>query len=163
MTNELISAVQQHTPQSDRSAGIEIPVVNSSPGVIQAGYNANLASALAPDVGVLANDARLFSISLEQPGSDHNRQAQRSGALSESDGSSALSDALLRPFELLDTEAASLADKAEQLSDPNSELSPGDVILLTAQSHEFMFHSQLTANIANRAVEGVQQLFRQQG
>jgi len=31
-----------------------------------------------------------------------------------------------------------------------------------AKSAEFMFHSQLTSNIANRTADGIQQLFRQQ-
>jgi len=36
-------------------------------------------------------------------------------------------------------------------------------VSLTVQSQKFMFHSQLTANVANRTADGVQQLFRQQG
>ncbi len=33
---------------------------------------------------------------------------------------------------------------------------------LTVKCHEFMFHAELTSNVANRTSDGVQQLFRQQ-
>ena len=33
---------------------------------------------------------------------------------------------------------------------------------MTVKAHEFMFHCQLTANVANRTSDGLQQLFRQQ-
>jgi hypothetical protein len=36
------------------------------------------------------------------------------------------------------------------------------MVMLTVKCHEFLFHSQLTANVANRASDGLQQLFRQQ-
>jgi hypothetical protein len=36
------------------------------------------------------------------------------------------------------------------------------MVMLTVKSHEFLFHSQLTANVANRTSDGLQQLFRQQ-
>ena len=42
-------------------------------------------------------------------------------------------------------------------------LTPGEIIELTMRCQEFMFHCQLTSNIANRSSDGVQQLFRQQG
>ena len=43
-----------------------------------------------------------------------------------------------------------------------SEMTPGEVVDLTMKCHEFMFHCQLTSNIANRTSDGIQQLFRQQ-
>ena len=43
-----------------------------------------------------------------------------------------------------------------------TDLTPGEMVMLTVKCHEFMFHSQLTANVANRASDGLQQLFRQQ-
>jgi hypothetical protein len=42
------------------------------------------------------------------------------------------------------------------------EMTPGDMMNLTMRCQEFMFHCQLTSNIANRTSDGLQQLFRQQ-
>ena len=41
-------------------------------------------------------------------------------------------------------------------------MTPGEMVMLTVRAQEFLFHSQLTANIANRTSDGLQQLFRQQ-
>jgi hypothetical protein len=37
------------------------------------------------------------------------------------------------------------------------------MVMLSMRCQEFMFHCQLTSNIANRTSDGLQQLFRQQG
>ena len=60
-------------------------------------------------------------------------------------------------------EAKSVADYARSVEGTGGELTPGEVVQLTMRCQEFMFHCQLTSNIANRSSEGVQQLFRQQG
>ena len=39
---------------------------------------------------------------------------------------------------------------------------PGDMLMMTMKAQEFMFHCELTSNVANRSSEGVQQLFSQQ-
>jgi hypothetical protein len=44
----------------------------------------------------------------------------------------------------------------------NAEMSPSEMIGLTMKAHHFLFQSELTANIANKSSEGLQQLFRQQ-
>lgn len=57
------------------------------------------------------------------------------------------------------------ADKVQQLAKmlgAQSEMTPSQVVRMTVASHEFMFQSQLTSNVANRTSDGVQQLFRQQ-
>jgi hypothetical protein len=41
-------------------------------------------------------------------------------------------------------------------------LKPSELMMLTMRSHEFLFHCELTANVANRSSDGMQQLFRQQ-
>jgi hypothetical protein len=43
-----------------------------------------------------------------------------------------------------------------------TNLTPGEMVMLTVRCQEFLFHSQLTANAANRTSDGLQQLFRQQ-
>jgi hypothetical protein len=44
----------------------------------------------------------------------------------------------------------------------SGDMSAGDMLMLTVRCHEFLFHCELTSNVANRTSDGVQQLFRQQ-
>jgi len=71
--------------------------------------------------------------------------------------------AVFEPLDYINTEAASLAEFAQAAVQDDKVLSPSEIVSLTVRSQEFMFHSQLTANIANRTSDGIQQLFRQQG
>ena len=70
---------------------------------------------------------------------------------------------MLGTLDKVNGEAKSVADYARSVEGTGGELTPGEVVLLTMRCQEFMFHCQLTSNIANRSSEGVQQLFRQQG
>jgi hypothetical protein len=70
--------------------------------------------------------------------------------------------ALFKPLEHLNAESASLSEYAKSAMAAGSDLTPGEMVMLTVKSHEFLFHSQLTANVANRTSDGLQQLFRQQ-
>jgi hypothetical protein len=70
--------------------------------------------------------------------------------------------ALMKPFEHINTEAARITDDAKVAQAKGSEMTPGDMMNLTMRCQEFMFHCQLTSNIANRTSDGLQQLFRQQ-
>lgn len=65
-------------------------------------------------------------------------------------------------LEKVNGEAKSVAEYANQASMKGADMTPGEVVNLTMKCHEFMFHCQLTSNIANRTSDGVQQLFRQQ-
>jgi hypothetical protein len=65
-------------------------------------------------------------------------------------------------LEKVNGEAKSVAQYASSATASGSEMSPGEVVQLTMRCHEFMFHCQLTSNIANRTSDGIQQLFRQQ-
>lgn len=78
------------------------------------------------------------------------------------DAVSEVANAVFEPLSHINAEAASLADYASSALESQNTLSPSEMIALTVRSQEFMFHSQLTANIANRTADGVQQLFRQQ-
>ncbi|MCP5080369.1 MAG: hypothetical protein GY948_01590 [Alphaproteobacteria bacterium] len=69
---------------------------------------------------------------------------------------------LLKPLEAVNEEAAQLSADAQAAQAGSKQMTPGEVIALTVRSTEFMFHCQLTANIANRTSDGLQQLFRQQ-
>jgi len=80
-------------------------------------------------------------------------------------GPDAMSPALKAVFGQLESvngEAKSIADYAKVAEAKGMEMTPGEVVNLTMRSHEFMFHCQLTSNIANRTSDGLQQLFRQQ-
>lgn len=68
----------------------------------------------------------------------------------------------LKPLDYINDEAAEIVAYAKSAVASGNELTPSEVIMLTARSHEFMFHCQLTSNVANRTSDGLQQLFRQQ-
>ena len=70
--------------------------------------------------------------------------------------------ALFKPLEHINAEAASLEEHAQAAMAAGNDMTPGEMVMLTVRAHEFLFHSQLTANIANRTSDGLQQLFRQQ-
>lgn len=62
----------------------------------------------------------------------------------------------------LNGHAASIGAAAQQTKAGDSRMSPGDMLAMTTQAYEFLFHCELTSNVANRTSEGVQQLFQQQ-
>lgn len=68
--------------------------------------------------------------------------------------------AVLGTLNALNGRAAGLGDNAGISA--TKDMSPGDMLMMTVRCHEFMFHCELTANVANRSSDGVQQLFRQQ-
>lgn len=80
-----------------------------------------------------------------------------------SESVSEVAKAVFEPLNHINNEAAELAEFAQAALESENTLSPSEMVALTVRSQEFMFHSQLTANIANRTADGVQQLFRQQG
>ena len=75
---------------------------------------------------------------------------------------SAVAQALFQPLAHINGEAAQLHSDASAAAAAGRELTPGEMVNLTVRCQEFMFHCQLTANIANRTSDGLQQLFRQQ-
>jgi hypothetical protein len=70
--------------------------------------------------------------------------------------------ALFSPFEHINTEAAKITAEANKVQAAGGEMTPGEVVMFTAKSAEFMFHCQLMSSVANKTSEGLQQLFRQQ-
>jgi|OpeIllAssembly_1097287.scaffolds.fasta_scaffold94533_3 hypothetical protein len=69
---------------------------------------------------------------------------------------------LMKPFEHINSEASQLSMEATAAKNAGRDMSPSEVVMLTVRCQEFMFHCQLTSNIANRTADGLQQLFRQQ-
>ena len=94
-----------------------------------------------------------FAASLEVAATEHIGGTDMSPALR----------GMLGTLDKVNGEAKSVADYARSVEGTGGELTPGEVVQLTMRCQEFMFHCQLTSNIANRSSEGVQQLFRQQG
>ncbi|MEG3175309.1 hypothetical protein U1872_03645 [Sphingomonas sp. RB3P16] len=78
------------------------------------------------------------------------------------DATSPMLQKMFSQLEKVNGEAKSVSDYANKATAAGSTMTPGEVVKLTMQCHEFMFHCQLTSNIANRTSDGVQQLFRQQ-
>ena len=74
---------------------------------------------------------------------------------------SATAATLLNPLLGLNTDSVQLAQHADKAA-ALAELRPSELMTLTMQSHEFLFHCELVANVANRSSDGVQQLFKQQ-
>lgn len=69
--------------------------------------------------------------------------------------------AVLQNFESLNGRVGNLGELASNL-EAGGEPTPGEMMQLTVKCHEFLFHAELTSNVANRTSDGVQQLFRQQ-
>ena len=117
------------------------PSVGSA-GQIQVGYGVSLSDFGAFQQGLANASARL--------------EARPVGTTNEA------AKMLAAPFDHINTEAAKLSADAKLAQASGSELSPGDMVMLTARCQEFSFHCTLMSNIANRTSDGLSQLFRQQ-
>jgi hypothetical protein len=115
-------------------------------GGVQAGY------------GVSLTDLSGFSQAMAraQAGGSGMLEPQPVAAPSES------MQALFKPLEHLNNEASSLHEAADAAKAAGTDMTPSEIVMLTVRCQEFLFHSQLTANAANRTSDGLQQLFRQQ-
>ena len=74
-----------------------------------------------------------------------------------------VTEMMMEPLGAIDREATALGDLAREMQASGLEMTPSELVTLTVHSQEFMFHSTLTANVANRTADGLQQLFKQQG
>ncbi len=69
---------------------------------------------------------------------------------------------VMQALEQVNDRARGVADFAASVTASGREMTPAEIVMLTMRCQEFMFHCQLSANIANRTSDGLQQLFRQQ-
>ncbi len=69
-------------------------------------------------------------------------------------------NSLLSPLLNLNERSSELTAQATPLI--SQDMKPGELMMLSMRSHEFLFHCEMVSNVANRASDGVQQLFRQQ-
>jgi hypothetical protein len=67
---------------------------------------------------------------------------------------------VMATLENLNGRADSLGTKALQMQ--QGDFRPSDMLMMTLKAQEFLFHCELTSNVANRTSDGVQQLFREQ-
>ena len=102
------------------------------------------------------SDAGLFADSMSKAEAANGVTALEGG------DTNAVMRAMIEPLDYINKEATALIEYAESAVASGEELSPSEIVMLTAKSQEFMFHSQLTSNVANRTADGLQQLFRQQ-
>ncbi|WP_343640279.1 hypothetical protein [Roseateles sp.] len=130
------------------------------------------ASPLPPsgETGAAASGARAgYGLSLADIGGFEQALLRAEGRIGGTSGAarvaptSEVAAQLFKPFDHINAEAETLGRLAESARAAGNDMRPGDVVQLTLRCQEFMFHCQLTANIANRGSDGLQQLFRQQG
>ena len=120
------------------SVGAAAPAGIGGPAATPAGYNAALS-----DLGGFSNALADASARM-QPGASQGVQQ------------------LVKPLEHINAEANQISADARAAQASGKEMTPGEIVGLTVRCQEFMFHCQLTSNIANRTSDGLQQLFRQQ-
>jgi len=125
------------------SSAVAVDKDTSTSSVVQMGYGESL-----------SGDSAMFANSMERA-----EMAQSVKGVEETNTGM---KAVLEPLDYIDNEAQALIEYAETAVASGGELSPSEIVMLTAKSQEFMFHSQLTSNIANRTADGLSQLFRQQ-
>ena len=113
------------------------------------GIASQVLSQTGTPVGVDSHSLQSFNVSFQQA------QARQAAAL-DVDGL----QSVLSPLLALGEQSAQLEAQVAPLS--HSEYRPSELMMVTMRSHEFLFRCELTANVANRASDGVQQLFRQQ-
>jgi hypothetical protein len=77
-------------------------------------------------------------------------------------GPSQAAQVLFKPFEHINTEAAQITEAGKAAETAGTQLTPGQMVMLTAKCSEFAFHCQLMSSVANKSSEGLSQLFRQQ-
>jgi len=140
MNTDPISAIQAVEASTGGNLGVNGVNVDTMP----LGYSAGFTS-----------DSGLFADSLS-------KAEAVNGVSAVEGGDNVVMKAVIEPLDYINKEATALIEYAESAVASGDELSPSEIVMLTAKSQEFMFHSQLTSNVANRTADGLQQLFRQQ-
>jgi len=121
----------------------QVPLSVESPS-LQAGYNVSLTDLSSFEASLAAAESQLMAAPEK---------------ISESSEAALM---VAKPLEFINAEAVEISQFATEVAASDNELTPGEMIMLTVRSQEFMFHCQLTSNVANRTSDGLQQLFRQQ-
>jgi hypothetical protein len=130
-----------------------------SPSPINSVRAAQAATSVGPGQSVAGHQASLtdfqdFGRSLDA--------AQQRLTSSRTTHSGEFVQALFRPLDFINDQAKELSVRATEAAQAGADFSPGEMVSLSVKCHEFMFHCQLTSNIANRSADGLTQLFKQQ-
>ncbi|MBL4866600.1 MAG: hypothetical protein JKY67_09525 [Pseudomonadales bacterium] len=71
-------------------------------------------------------------------------------------------DGVVNMLKALNGSSDLIGTDALKVASPHKDLTPGEMLQITVKTHEFLFQSEMTANVANRTSDGIQQLFKQQ-
>ena len=108
------------------------------------------------------NDIRDFAAAMERNGAVQPSGPAEVGAVQAAQKPSEGMRNVLAAFDRLNGGADGIRALADKLAANPADASPGQIIQMTMQCHQFMFQCELTSNVANRTSDGIQQLFRQQ-
>jgi len=132
-----------------------------------AAMDATLNPAVAPPLQpqAAAVDVREFAQAMDRAGgapSVRNEASAQAVGNVAPPGESATAKMMVNAFDSLNGTASKIETLSRAMSASATEMTPGQMLEMTMQCHQFLFQSQLTSNVANRTSDGVQQLFRQQ-
>jgi len=123
----------------------------------------DLSAAVRPPAGGLTAPPAVYDVAhfnSAYSAAGHSRQAPETSKVSAAE--TADFGSVMRLLEGLNGRAESLGAAARHLEASQARMEPGELLKLTMLAHEFLFHCELTSNVANRTSDGVQQLFREQ-
>ena len=124
---------------------------------------ANPAASPALQPQAAAVDVREFAQALDRAGGAAPARNDANAVTSTAPpGESATAKMMVNAFDSLNGTASKIENLSRAMSASATEMTPGQMLEMTMQCHQFLFQSQLTSNVANRTSDGVQQLFRQQ-
>jgi hypothetical protein len=127
---------------------------------LDAAANPAAAPVLQPQAAAV--DVREFAQALERTGAPSKTASADAAAPAAPAGESASAKMMVDAFDSLNGTAKNIESLSRAMSASATEMTPGQMLEMTMQCHQFLFQSQLTSNVANRTSDGVQQLFRQQ-
>lgn len=128
---------------------------------MDAAANPAAAPALQPQANAV--DVREFGQALQRTGGATPAAPQAEAVANTAPaGESASAKMMVNAFDSLNGTAKNIEALSRSMSASATQMTPGQMLEMTMQCHQFLFQSQLTSNVANRTSDGVQQLFRQQ-
>ncbi len=137
----------------DAISALSMSVMNAMPGATQAS-----APAQAKAIDVAQFQAEFERAQHADQIAQTQQTAESNKVQAPSEGMQWLSEGLNN----LSARAKGLSVEANAKVDAGGEMKPKDMLMLSVHAHEFLFHCELTSNVANRTSDGITQLFRQQ-
>lgn len=106
--------------------------------------------------------AQFESIHSQMMGPEAVQQVSATGAMNQTDPHSHGFRGAMELLNSLNSNTETLGANALGFSSNAENASPGEILKLTMDAHHFLFKSEMTANVASKTSDGIQQLFRQQ-